>query len=319
MGGSCRTARSYDFSKFVEIIPSNTNYVDCDNTGISNFLQITSLPLRNNTQYNYKISIGSNEFLITGSVILAIQSGIGSVQTSTFDNISPINNPNTATFIVRPTFSEAGSGPRDRIRFGFVAFAIEIFGEAWSVKYTFVEESFYNFFTIYVSITPGKKIITNAQVTSNLKTNLKISPSILIISQTLIDFSDIGNTLFEVSNDKKSNCLKIFEKHCPLIVSVLKGNGLTALDKVNYLYKKYKLNITTLIFGSNIIEYSMIRYFLGKLLYDKWNINILLNKYYKTFLKDLQNSKYNNFVEYFADPNNKTYGYNKYFLESKSI
>ena len=312
MGGSCRTERSYDLSKFVDIIPSGNNYVDCDKTGVSNFLRITSLPLRDNKQYNFQISIGNNEFLITGTVILASQAGSGAVQTSTFDNISPINNQNTASFVVPPTFTTGNTGPTDRRRFGFVSFAIEIFGETWSVKYTFVEESFYNFFTIYPSITPGKKISTNAQVVASLK--IYPSPSILIISQTLIDFSDIGNTLFTVSNNKTSNNSKIFEKDCPLIVSVLKGNGLTTLDKINYLYKKYKLDITTLIFGSNIIEYSMVRYFLGKLLYDKWNINILLNKYYKKFLKDLQNSKYNNFVDYFVDPNNKTYGYNKYFL-----
>lgn len=164
----------------------------------------------------------------------------------------------------------------------------------------------------------GKVIITNGTFirigTSNQ--NIPDLPQILINSQYLIDQSDIGNTLFEVRdiNDKISS----YEKACPKIVSVLKGVGLTARDKVNYIFttERYKINVLGLQFFDNLVKYSVVKYFLSYLLYGKWNIKYLLGKYNNKFLDDLKNSQYNKFYDGFTNPNSEVYGYNEFFLRN---
>jgi len=122
-----------------------------------------------------------------------------------------------------------------------------------------------------------------------LSNNLNQYPRIFIHSQTLIDGTDIGDTIFIVEYEN-SNIDK-FEKSCPKVVSVLKGEGCTAVEKSNNIHKLEPNNLTYLEFANNLIEYSMVRYFLSRLLYGKFNINYLLGKYYYKFLKDLTKSQ----------------------------
>lgn len=135
-------------------------------------------------------------------------------------------------------------------------------------------------------------------------------PSILINSQTLIDGSDIGNTIFRIINDTE----KHYEKNCVLIFSVLKGEGKTAAEKVENIFLTNELPINFYQFGLNIIKYSMLRYFLSKLLYGNFNTDYLLQVYYDDFLKDLKNSKYNSYLNYFINYNSEYYLYDQFFL-----
>lgn len=136
------------------------------------------------------------------------------------------------------------------------------------------------------------------------------NPLILINSQTLIDGFDIGNTIFKIINGTE----KIYEKKCVLIFSVLKGKGKTAADKVENIFLTNELPINFYRFGLNIIKYSMLRYFLSKLLYGNFNTDYLLQLYYDDFLKDLKNSKYNSYLNYFINPDSEFYGYDQFFL-----
>ena len=140
-----------------------------------------------------------------------------------------------------------------------------------------------------------------------------ISPLIFINSQTLIDGSDVGNTIFTVVDNETT----IYEKNCPLTVSVLKGKGKTAAEKVENIFLNTTMSLNLYQFGLSMLIYSMLRYILSKLLYGNFNINYLLGKYYKNFLKDLKNSKYNNFLKDFIGPDGKYYKYNEYFLYDK--
>lgn len=135
-------------------------------------------------------------------------------------------------------------------------------------------------------------------------------PIIMINSQTLIDGSDVGYTKFEVINQK----ISIYEKSYPKIVSVLRGKGLTAAEKVDSIFSSNNFNITFYQFGVNILFYSMLRYFLSKLLYGNFDVNYLLKKYYNKFIEDLSKSEYNKFLRYFTDPTSMYYGYEKIFL-----
>jgi len=58
--------------------------------------------------------------------------------------------------------------------------------------------------------------------------------------------------------------------------------------------------------------YAILRYFLGFLLYGFFNISILLRKNTEIFFDDLARSRYNGFLEAFADP--KIAGFDKYFI-----
>lgn len=58
----------------------------------------------------------------------------------------------------------------------------------------------------------------------------------------------------------------------------------------------------------------MIKYLLSRLMYGTFDIKYVLNKYNKTFLKDLSNARFCNFVYLFTDPNSNIFGYEQYFL-----
>jgi len=139
---------------------------------------------------------------------------------------------------------------------------------------------------------------------------LKINnnPLIDITSQLLIDESDIGHTIFNVVS--KTN--QTFIKDCPKIVNVLKGKGTTMWDKLNYLYVADPPGLLGYDFIAKIVQYSMLKYILGKLLYGVFNKKYILNKYFKQFLKDLGKSQYNNYVSFFTTGEYKDYY--KYFL-----
>jgi len=163
-----------------------------------------------------------------------------------------------------------------------------------------------------------------------------VVPSIFIDFQSLIDGSDIGNTILRVTDDYQyydhkttpiipnytckvitSNNPKIteFEESCPLIVSILRGIGNTAWEKTQYLIENVTTDQSDIYnFFINLVRYSMLKYLLSRLMYGKFNINYVLNKYDKKFLKDLSHTRFCNFVNEFTDPNSKIFGYGQYFL-----
>ena len=167
---------------------------------------------------------------------------------------------------------------------------------------------------------------------NNIFNTIKV-PSIFIDFQTLIDGSDIGNTILEVTdkfqyyNHKTTpiisnyNCQVInindpkitrFDKSCPKIVSVLKGIGETAYDKISYLHDDNIIDFYD--FYINLVKYSMTKYLLSRIMYGQFNIKYVLNKYNNKFLKDLRNTRFCNFVNEFTNPNSDIFGYEQYFL-----
>jgi len=160
-------------------------------------------------------------------------------------------------------------------------------------------------------------------------------PSININFKSLIDGSDIGNTIFKINDNvnyynnkttpiiNSNNCKiittnnpieTIFDQSCPLIVSVLKGNGTTAWEKTLYLFQNYKININDVYnFFINLVKYSMLKYLLSRIMYGKFNIKYI--KYNnKKFLNDLKNTRFCKFVDLFTNPNSDIFGYHQYFL-----
>jgi hypothetical protein len=170
-----------------------------------------------------------------------------------------------------------------------------------------------------------------SNITNKLLKNEVEIPYINISGQTLIDFSDVGNMIFTIGDKfsyykeqplHNTKCITpypidvdklkttIFNKSCPLMVSVLRGEGLTLLEKANSIYPD---KATFPIFYTNLILYGMLKYILSRILYGKFDINFLLRKYNDKFLEDLGSSRFCSFLGLFIDPTSQIFGYNQYF------
>lgn len=57
----------------------------------------------------------------------------------------------------------------------------------------------------------------------------------------------------------------------------------------------------------------MLKYILGKLLYNQFNIKYVLNRYHKKLLEDLKKSEYNSYLSFFIT--GKFKDYNQYFKD----
>ncbi len=166
----------------------------------------------------------------------------------------------------------------------------------------------------------------NYQFTS-LITGLTI-PRIRVSAQTTINGSDIGDAVFTIYDEftyydrhtipdntcqnRTSDNIKttIFRECCPYMVNVVKGEGNTLWEKIQYLFNQGSTNNPNVyVFYQNMMLYGMAKYILSRLLYGKFNINYLLGKYNERFLNKLRESRFCRFIEYFEQND-----YNKYFL-----
>lgn len=159
-------------------------------------------------------------------------------------------------------------------------------------------------------------------------------PIINIVGQTKYNGSDLGDVTFTILDQYQYDCyqptltckkckphyfkaskLKTtqFQQCCPMIVSVVKGCGDTLFDKLQTLYTKQQLPITFDEFYERIFLYSMTKYLLARILYGDFNIDYLLRKYNKQFLKDLKHSRFCGGLVFFLDPQSIVFGYNQYF------
>ena len=71
------------------------------------------------------------------------------------------------------------------------------------------------------------------------------------------------------------------------IANVLQGVGCTLKEKVTFLQKSGK-NITL----DGTATYGMLRLFLSLLLFGRFDLNLLKQRYYKTFLRELERSDF---------------------------
>lgn len=95
----------------------------------------------------------------------------------------------------------------------------------------------------------------------------------------------------------------------PQIQTVLKGNVCdcdptrgTLVQKVHYLVDKFDIPFSFENSYYLISFYAGARYILSKLLYGKFSVKFLLGRYYDKFLCHLANSRFNNFLQLFTEP-----------------
>ena len=164
-------------------------------------------------------------------------------------------------------------------------------------------------------------------------------PSISILGQTLFDGSDTADVKFTIMDTRtyydhkpltNTECgmyvatpdqIKdtIFQKCCPEIslFPVLRGKGETAIDKALDLFKQESQEFQDTVgfynfYYNNLILYAMSKYILSYILYGKFSMKFLLQKYNDKFFEDLGMSRFCGAVRIFND--DKQLGcYNKYF------
>src|SRR5579862_5133601 len=132
-----------------------------------------------------------------------------------------------------------------------------------------------------------------------------------------------NNNKCTVSYIPQNNIVQtVFSKCAPLMVCVLQGTGENLYDKALSLYNTYNVTVvgsSFSVFYTNILIYGMLRYILSRLLYGDFNINYLLQKYYKQFLVDLGKSRFCNFLENFINCNSQIFGFGQYFLSGSKV
>ena len=288
-GSTCLTQGKQDFNFFhdVHININDINVCPDDVIIKSNILPISVIVTKSMSTFIFAVTIGNEKFNVSGT-IQEPDPGTSGGSTNSFPLILSTSSTNVA--VQGHLFKTSINGiiytfQRDN--------TVTIFQQGWN-------------FMVSMEKDTEKPINANGKNTPLLKSISQ--PQIFITSRLLIDLSDIGPTVFQIIHMDK---IITYEESCPKIADVLKGRGKTARNKVNYLSGKGKINIDGIQFIDNLAEYSMIRCFLSKLLYGNFDTKYLLKKYYSEFIKDLQNSEYSNFVQYFLTGQLKDYY--KYF------
>lgn len=158
-------------------------------------------------------------------------------------------------------------------------------------------------------------------------------PTLLINGQTLADASDMGDVVFIIKDDRfyyqekplHSKCgeynidkikTTMLERCCPKLVTVFRGKGTTLLEKAIDIYSNNNIQIP--FRGAEgwylrIFLYAMTKYILARILYGNFDVDYLLQKHNKQFLKDLSKSRFCQTLPFFTDPDSVVYGFNQYF------
>lgn len=204
-------------------------------------------------------------------------------------------------------------------RFFITTYSYDLGGNhAWiSIKLWFFENQGHGFQLNFQNFSLENKSLRTEVI------NEILVPAININGQTLIDSSDIGEVIFNISDkyDYKCNIAKNnngscqlenisvdeliitnFNKACVKIVSVVIGTGENLRMKVGVIWNSLMPEPDFNIFYENFLRYCMLRYILSKILYGNFDVNYLLQQYYTQFLIDLNKSRFCNFLQFFKDP-----------------
>lgn len=148
-------------------------------------------------------------------------------------------------------------------------------------------------------------------------------PDITITAQTTLDGQNLGEVDFIIRDTINYHCsvaegkckeravptfkliISCFQQFNPDLVKVIKGCGCTLAEKLNSLEPQPDFDA--------FVAYAMLKYILGRLLFGKFNINILYRKYHDQLIEDILNSRFCEFGRILLDPTKEFFGYDRYF------
>lgn len=286
--------------------------------------------------YIYTVHIGHNIFIGAKTNAIPGQGIAGSSYSTLSYTGVPVNVVNYTSFAANGV-----TPPSDKTTFRFFA-QLDHPANTGECEYKTGDKYFFNTEAetgnMIVVFQREKEFNEETACFNSFFKNLSLTmtvPKITINFQSLIDGSDIGNTNFKILdefqyynmttpiipdyickvNETNNSLVTVFDESCPIIVSVLRGIGNTSYQKIEYLFNTEQINTDDFYnFMILIIKYSMTRYLLAKIMYGRFNIKYIKNKYTKRFIKDLGNTRFCNFVYFFNDPNSDVYGYDQYFI-----
>jgi len=131
---------------------------------------------------------------------------------------------------------------------------------------------------------------------------------------TVYDSVPHAGTYNGKSEEIKNDCgvfISEFSKF-PQFNCVLRGEGVSIMQKCTSLIQQYNLDITLDEFTGKIALWGYVKYMLCYFLYGKFSVRFLFANGNKQFLADLEASTYADFEIIFTDPDIAG-GYNKYF------
>lgn len=145
-------------------------------------------------------------------------------------------------------------------------------------------------------------------------------PHIQVTFLPLPDFQDLASVTFDIEDGKKHGCAEgeykqllsepnpqgVQQIHVmsPLISCYLAGKGVFATEKM------YSVNKLVEPVWPDVSLYAMAKFILNRLMNRRFDMDILYRRNTKTFLQQLGNSDYSNFLGFFE----REKDYEKYFL-----
>ncbi|CAK7994891.1 Hypothetical protein POVR1_LOCUS409 [uncultured virus] len=158
-----------------------------------------------------------------------------------------------------------------------------------------------------------------------LSDTLESIPNITIAADTIRSQNDIGivtmivkdtvsyhDLHFPPCNEQDQNCREIIVNRIDVIETVfqrfinynlvVKGEGCTLRDKINYLITKYNIQISSAELMIRVTLYGALKYILSRLMYGRFDARFLLGKYNKKFFQDLSRSRFCQFRNAFRSP-----------------
>src|SRR5437868_7405840 len=112
----------------------------------------------------------------------------------------------------------------------------------------------------------------------------------------------------------KTKTTSFFEFDPPMR-HVIKGKGCNLRDKVLDIYYSNQpaTGPSFDVFYNDLIYYTMLQYFLSRLLYGKFDMNVLCQNNNKQFMCDLKHSRFCYYYYYLKNPDNGFVGFQHYF------
>jgi hypothetical protein len=309
------------------------------------FLVQNTLTGTSNVLYTFYIREQQDYLLTTVSIDFTT----GKYTTDTNDtfslNVSPVDSAHIAyndPYYITITFNRSPLGPvtpanqGDQYIFKLNATTgIEVvFGRNNGVVINTEQPTPYNL---------GNNITYNNQCNQTIERRV---PIVYIYGQTTVDdanylsdfkfvikdkykYYDCKNIVKNKKNcsNKCNNCKEHYYPECklktttlyqvsPPMQDVVKGKGCTLRDKLLNYYNKHYLTIGPSFddFYEQMILYGMLKYILARCIYGDFNIEYLYKNFNKQFFKDLANSRFCGFIEYFDNPDNNIIDYDQYFI-----
>lgn len=155
---------------------------------------------------------------------------------------------------------------------------------------------------------------------------MEFEPTIEIVAYTAFsaqDFGDVNYTVIDTKhygskdcNYRKLDSGELYESKFFVygtINPVVKGKGCFLINQFQDIIDKLGLTLTLQEFTSKMALYSLSKYILAFLLYGRFSLEFLTSTFNSTFLNDLANSRFSNFLPLYTDPINGLVGFENYF------